>query len=69
MEGQRLSVTESGLLRGIFGQVLGSCGCGKELPSFIKSWEFFLLSPDLLFSEEGLCFMQLVNPRQTNEMS
>ena len=35
-----MGVTENGLLRRIFGQVLGSCECVNELSSFIKCWEF-----------------------------
>jgi hypothetical protein len=37
---------------------MGSCEIGNELPSSIKSGEFFTLSK-IIASQEGLCFLEV----------
>jgi hypothetical protein len=44
-----------------YGQVVGCCECGNETPVFIKCQEISWLADDLLASQEGLCFVELVS--------
>jgi hypothetical protein len=41
--------------------VVGSCECGNETLGWIKCGDLFGLAENLLVSQEGLCYMELVN--------